>query len=204
MTTVDQPGLFTPAPPKPDTFLCRNWLRDHRRALAVLTNTLPWEQRRLREQPMPRLECWLSSRPGATYKYSGVEYVAQDLADYRVLAHLLQVVGDAMEANYGQRPDSVFANLYRTGKDSIGWHSDDEPALGPVARVVIASLSLGAHRKFAMKSPEGVRCDWLLGEGDLLIMGPGCQSGWLHSVPKTTKPVGSRLNLTFRKLRRGA
>jgi alkylated DNA repair dioxygenase AlkB len=82
-------------------------------------------------------------------------------------------------------------NRYLSGKDSIGWHSDDFPVIGK--KPAIASLSLGSTRKFS-----GATFDYELESGSLLIMLPGCQDDWLHSVPKTARPVGERINWTFR------
>lgn len=205
---MTQRSLFGgPEPVRPDVTLDRDWLtREHaRRLLDALTATLPWEHRSITRYDqtvqMPRLECWLSATPGAVYTYSGVRYVAGPLAIHERLASVLDAV-NASSAFASGDFNAVFANLYRDGKDSIGWHADDEPVLGPTRDVVIASLSLGARRRFVMKHrATDARAEWSLGEGDLLIMGPGCQSGWLHAVPKTAKPVGPRLNLTFRRVR---
>jgi alkylated DNA repair dioxygenase AlkB len=93
-------------------------------------------------------------------------------------------------------------NLYRDGDDSMGWHSDDEPELGE--RPVIASLSLGATRRFRMrhrrrKDLEPVAID--LESGSLLIMQGDTQRFWKHQVPKTRRTVEPRINLTFRSIR---
>jgi alkylated DNA repair dioxygenase AlkB len=93
--------------------------------------------------------------------------------------------------------DSCFANLYRSGQDSLGWHADDEDWVGPV----IASVSFGATRRFNMKPKPGrpgQLVSFELEHGDLIIMKEGVQEGWLHSVPKTAKPKGPRVNLSFR------
>ncbi len=200
-----------PEPPRPDVTLHREWLYasglDFEGLLEDMEHALPWEQRSLKRYdqttPMPRLECWASTIAGATYTYSGVRYEAQDIHDHPWLEDMLIEVTPAVENQYGVTPNAVFANLYRDGSDSIGWHSDDEPVLGPTRDVVIASLSIGARRRFVMKHRDqpDVRHEWSLGRGDLLLMGPGSQSEWLHSVPKTAKPVGVRINLTFRRVR---
>jgi alkylated DNA repair dioxygenase AlkB len=206
---VSQRSLFGgPEPVRPDVHLQRQYLaHDHAVSLFdSLAESLAWEQRSItrfdQTVPMPRMECWLSVRPGAVYTYSGVRYEAQDLGRFSEPLMMNELVSAASRkaGHYGF--NAVFANLYRTGQDSIGWHADDEPVLGPTRDVVIASLSLGARRRFVMKRRDDPnnRHEWSLGEGDLLIMGPGCQSDWLHSVPKTAKPVGPRLNLTFRRV----
>jgi alkylated DNA repair dioxygenase AlkB len=97
--------------------------------------------------------------------------------------------------------NSVLLNLYRDGADSMGWHSDDEPELGE--RPVIASLSLGAMRRFRLrhrrrKDLDPVAID--LENGSLLIMEGDTQRFWKHQVPKTRRAVAPRINLTFRNI----
>ena len=175
--------------------ISRRWLRDGL-ALGFLTQRLPWEQHHMPAgQAMPRLECWFSTKP-QTYGYSGVVYRSHALTPS--LSLLLDRVNDAwpsLEAN------AVFANLYRDGRDSLGWHADDERSLGPSAAVAIASLSLGASRRFSLRHNETrTVVDYDLGGGDLLTMGPGCQSEWMHCLRKTARAVGPRINLTFRRI----
>ena len=94
----------------------------------------------------------------------------------------------------------VLLNLYRDGQDSMGWHSDDEPELGPDPSV--ASLSLGATRRFQLRRRRDrrTRVDLDLRHGSLLVMGPPTQAHWQHAVPKRPKASGAgpRVNLTFR------
>jgi alkylated DNA repair dioxygenase AlkB len=104
----------------------------------------------------------------------------------------------------------VIGNQYRSGQDSIGWHSDNEPSMG--FNPAIASVSLGSVRKFQIKPRNGKPTDFWLEHGSLLIMHPGSQSTHLHQVPKTNKVaksagqnllpgelcVSTRINLTFR------
>jgi alkylated DNA repair dioxygenase AlkB len=112
----------------------------------------------------------------------------------------------------------VLANLYRDGRDAMGWHRDDEPELG--SRPVIASLSLGATRRFLLK-PRGQgrtgakpvaemrrgqepasspATAIALGHGSLLVMRGNTQSHYRHSLPRTDRQVGPRINLTFRQV----
>lgn len=196
-----QHDLFAAPPPAPNAKLYREW--DRTSSVLWTQGAIPWERHSMvahgKTIPMPRMECFLALKAGATYRYSGVEYTARAVDMVPGLRLLLASVSGEMSAAYGVRPNAVFANLYRDGQDSIGWHSDDEPSLGRTRDVVIASLSLGARRRFNMKHrTTGATAGWSLGQGDLLIMGPGCQSDWLHCVPKTAKPVGQRINLTFR------
>ncbi|HBK45083.1 MAG TPA: alpha-ketoglutarate-dependent dioxygenase AlkB, partial [Xanthomonadaceae bacterium] len=96
--------------------------------------------------------------------------------------------------------NSVLANRYRDGRDAMGWHSDDEPELGP--QPLIASLSLGAARRFAFRhrSDPALRLALTLGHGDLLLMAGATQSHYRHALPRTARPVGERVNLTFRRI----
>jgi len=94
----------------------------------------------------------------------------------------------------------VLANLYRDGRDCMGWHSDDEPELG--ARPLIASLSLGATRRFALRHRRDPsrRLVLELPAGSLLLMRGQTQARWRHALPRTARPVGPRINLTFRRI----
>ncbi len=101
-----------------------------------------------------------------------------------------------------QRTDTVFnsclLNLYHNGAEGMSWHSDDERSLGKNA--VIASLSLGAQRKFSFKHKKSKKTVSLeLEDGSLLLMKGETQHHWLHSLPKTTKVIEPRINLTFRQ-----
>ena len=95
---------------------------------------------------------------------------------------------------------TVLLNLYRDGKDSNGWHADNEKELGK--NPIIASLSLGENRLFHLKHRRNKedRLKLLLKSGSLLIMGGATQEHWLHQISKTAKPVKPRINLTFRKI----
>lgn len=91
----------------------------------------------------------------------------------------------------------MLANLYRDGKDSNGWHADDEKELGK--NPLIASLSLGAQRRFDLRhnlTKEKISLE--LESGSLLLMGGAMQHFWKHQIAKSTKVSGPRINLTFR------
>ena len=92
----------------------------------------------------------------------------------------------------------VLVNLYRDGKDSNGWHSDDEKELG--INPVIASVSLGAKRVFQIRNKEDkkLRHNIELNNGSLLLMKGSTQHFWQHQIPKTQKKIAPRINLTFR------
>lgn len=152
-----------------------------------------------RTVPVPRLISWHGD-PGCRYRYSGQTYEpapwVPGLARLRAL--LVERTGLAFNA--------VLANYYRGGCDSVGWHADDERELGPARDdVAIASLSLGAARRFVMRHCQsGERRQFELGDGALLVMRGRTQQHWRHALPKTAANVGARLNLTFRMIQRGA
>lgn len=141
---------------------------------------------------VPRLMAWYGD-PGANYRYSGVDH--QPLpwtAD-------LQALRQDMQAACGQTFNSVLANLYRDGRDSMGCHADDEKELGP--NPLIASLSFGDSRLLRFRHPaSGDKLDIELGHGDLLIMAGQLQHHWRHELPKTRRAKQPRINLTFRRI----
>src|SRR5579859_2706714 len=156
--------------------------------------TIPWEVHRIRifarEVDSPRRSCWIGDK-GATYVYSRTRFEPHPWTP------TLAALRDRVAKACGARFNSVLANLYRNGQDSMGWHSDSEPELG--AQPVIASLSLGAVRRFRLKprvasSIVGIE----LGHGSLLRMAGDTQRLYVHDLPKTSAAVGPRLNLTFR------
>jgi alkylated DNA repair dioxygenase AlkB len=158
---------------------------------------IDWEVHRLRifgrEVDSPRLSRWIGD-PGASYRYSGVRFEPTSWP------RALTVVRKAVNAAAGEEFNSVLANLYRDGNDTMGWHSDDEPELG--IQPIIASLSLGATRKFVLKSrgPDGDKLEVQLTHGSLLVMRGDTQKNYKHSLPRTRKSTGERINLTFRRI----
>jgi len=160
------------------------------------TETL-WEQHHVvvfgKRYPCPRLSAWHGA-PEAVYRYSGQMLKPRPFTP--LLASLLKRVEAETRASY----NSVLLNLYRDGNDAMGWHADDEPELG--SEPMIASLSFGAARRFRIKSRKksGLRLAVELEPGSLLLMRGPCQHRFLHAVPRTRKPVGPRINLTFRQI----
>ncbi|HEY5140537.1 MAG TPA: alpha-ketoglutarate-dependent dioxygenase AlkB [Methylococcales bacterium] len=141
---------------------------------------------------VPRLMCWYGD-PDAYYHYSGVDHQP------RPWTTELQSVRARLEQQCQCAFNSVLANLYRDGRDSMGCHADDEKELG--LNPVIASLSLGDERLFKLHHKKHKETlDIILGHGDLLVMAGTLQHHWLHSVPKTKKIKTPRINLTFRKI----
>jgi len=158
-----------------------------------LSNDLDWTQEKLflfgRTIPMPRLTAWYGDAP---YTYSGIEHQPRSWPP--VLVKLRQRV----EKLTSHRFNTVLLNFYRDGTDSMAWHSDDEPELG--TNPVIASLNFGATRRFRFRriddKKQSVAVE--LSDASLLLMAGPIQHHWQHALPKTKKPVGPRINLTFR------
>ncbi len=155
---------------------------------------LQWQQNQIKMVGktllVPRLEC-IYGDEGCEYLYSK-SVLLKPLPWTSSLAQLR----DRITALSGYKFNIVIGNQYRSGQDSIGWHADNESSMG--LNPAIASVSLGAERKFQIKPIGGKPTDFWLEHGSLLIMHPGCQSTHLHQVPKTKKLVGTRINLTFR------
>lgn len=164
--------------------------------LGTLERELPWVQElyvRGRAVPAPRLTSFHGD-PGCRYTYSGIAY------EPAAWTEPLLFLRRRLHTTTGDDFNSVLANLYRDGRDSLGFHTDDEPELGPSRDdIAIASLTLGAPRRFVLKhKKDGRRLCYELGHGDLLLMRGRTQQRWVHGVPKTTQPVGARINLTYR------
>lgn len=111
----------------------------------------------------------------------------------------LRALKELIEQRTATSFNSCLLNLYHDGSEGMAWHSDDEKSLGRHA--TIASLSLGAERKFCLKHkrrPASV--SMLLEHGSLLVMKDATQTNWLHSIPKSKRILESRINLTFRTM----
>ncbi|EKO3933637.1 alpha-ketoglutarate-dependent dioxygenase AlkB [Vibrio fluvialis] len=163
---------------------------DH--AFSVLTQELDWQQEAItlfgKSVLQPRLQAWYGDK---AYTYSGLTMPPK--AWTPMLADLTQ----RCELLAGQAFNSVLANLYRDGQDSMGWHQDNEPELGQ--QPVIASLSLGETRRFVLRHLHSKeKFELPLSHGSLLIMAGNTQHFWQHCVPKTVRALEPRINLTFR------
>lgn len=164
---------------------------------AALHAAIPWEIHRIRlfgrQVDSPRLSCWIGDAD-ASYTYSGTRFEPHPwpVALLPVRAQLAR----ELEVDF----NSVLANLYRDGRDSMGWHSDAEAELG--SQPVIASLSLGAVRRFVLKSRSdpALKRAIELPHGSLLLMRGDTQRNYRHALPRTARPVGARINLTFRRI----
>jgi alkylated DNA repair dioxygenase AlkB len=160
-------------------------------AFTTLLAEIPWERRPTemygKDVPVPRMEVWVADHP---YTYSRRTYQPTPWTP------TLVKLKAALEATIRTRFNSVLLNRYEKGSDSVGWHADDEAEMSQ--NHPIASLSLGAIRSFQIRKGHGPIQTIELGRGSLLVMHAGMQKEWKHQVPKTKKPCGPRINLTFR------
>ena len=166
--------------------------------LAQMIAEIPWRQENIlvwgKIRPQPRLTAWYGDR-GAAYTYSGITLNPMPWSD--LLLDIKRRVETISAASF----NSVLLNYYRDNRDSMGFHSDDEPELG--VRPIIASLSLGEERTFIMKHKinkllKPVRIG--LASGSLLLMKGETQRYWTHGIAKESRPSGPRINLTFRRI----
>ena len=138
----------------------------------------------------PRLSAWHGE---ASYRYSGKTFHPQPFTPLQLQ------IKQAVERVTGRRFNSVLLNYYRDERDSMGFHADNEPELGP--EPAIASVSFGAPRTFILKHralPKTVKL--ALGDGCLLLMAGALQQHWVHGINKERAARGARINLTFRQI----
>lgn len=181
------PGVLTP-----------DECREH---LAGLIAETPWEDHTFtifgRTVAMPRR---IQMYGPHGYDYSGVQHPPRPLTPR---LHLLrQRVEEVLALPF----NSVLCNLYRDGQDSMGWHRDDDYPHG--GQPVVASLSLGAVRRFRLRPRKrrdrpadgsaSVGID--LEDGSLVVLAGAVRTDWVHAVSRTSRPVGPRVNLTFRHM----
>jgi alkylated DNA repair dioxygenase AlkB len=161
-------------------------------ALLATVQSLPWTRGKFRGMPVPREEVWIGPY---SYRFSG-----RTLAPAGWTSEIA-AVRERIRAQYGGAYNSVLLNRYLNEDDSVSWHSDDEPEMDPTHP--IASLSLGAPRVFRVRL-SGTKDDaqsYLLTSGSLLVMPAGFQQVYQHCVPKSKTPCGTRINLTFRRMK---
>ena len=160
-----------------------------------LQREIPWQQDDItvygKTHPQPRLTA-LYGNEGKPYSYSNI--VMQPNAWNPLLMFIKNEIEDLVVENF----TTVLLNFYRDGKDSNGWHADNERELG--RNPVIASVSFGAERSFHLQhnTIKEQKLKITLEHGSLLLMKGTTQHFWKHQIPKTAKPIGPRINLTFR------
>ncbi|UUO17351.1 MULTISPECIES: alpha-ketoglutarate-dependent dioxygenase AlkB family protein [Aphanizomenonaceae] len=160
-----------------------------------LYSSVNWKQEIIqffgKQMPIPRLTAWHGDE-GKSYTYSGIEQHPEPWNP------TLKLIKSEIEKIAQVSFNSVLINLYRDGKDSVSWHSDDEPELGK--NPIIASVSFGANRRFSLRHKhfKTHKIDIDLTSGSLLLMQGETQHFWQHQIAKTVKEIQPRINLTFR------
>ena len=139
-----------------------------------------------------RKVAWYGEKP---FKYTFSNTTKQALPWTKELLKLKTTI----EIASGEAYNSCLLNLYHSGDEGMGWHSDNESDLKKNG--AIASLSFGAKRKFAFKHKESKeKIELFLEHGSLLIMKDNTQTFWQHTLPKSKKITTPRINLTFRTI----
>ena len=161
-----------------------------------LQQTIQWQQGEIvlfgKKHATPRLEAFCADDQ-KSYGYSGQRLITHEFTNE------LNEIRQKLTLEIGTSFNSVLLNLYRTGNDSNGWHADNEPELGK--NPIIASLSLGATRRFDLKhNTTKEQLSFHLNHGSILIMGGELQHHWKHQIAKTKKVNEPRINLTFRNI----
>lgn len=165
--------------------------------LQNLKENIDWKQESMnmygKQVNFPRLTAWYGDND-KPYSFSGITLAP------KVWTKELLEIKDKIEPLSKVQFNSVLLNRYRSGNDSISWHTDAEKELG--INPVIASVNFGATRKFQLRhinTKEKLEIE--LTHGSLLIMQGELQHFWQHQVPKTSKVVNERINLTFRVIK---
>lgn len=156
-----------------------------------------WQQEEIklygRKIPLPRLTAWFGDE-GKTYMYSGITVEPEPWTP--TLLEIKTRIEEVSERKF----NSVLLNYYRNERDSVSWHSDDEPELGKDP--IIGSVSFGDVRTFQLKhkTDKSLKISKDLPDGSYLEMAGSTQHHWLHQIPKRTRKIGPRINLTFRTI----
>lgn len=177
---------------------------ESQRHLDCLKGEVDWKSERItmfgRSLALPRKTAWFGD-PGMRYVYSGISVTPAGWT--RTLLGIRARIEEATGSTF----NSVLLNYYRDGRDSVSWHSDDEPELGEDP--VIGSVSFGSERPFHLRHKAAgkqtggqapLRLSLCLPNGSYLEMGPGMQRNWEHQLPKRPRLTEARINLTFRTI----
>lgn len=162
-----------------------------------LLSDIDWKQESMnmygKQVLFPRLTAWYGDNDKA-YSFSGIKL------DPKIWSKELIEIKEKIETISEVKFNSVLLNRYRSGNDSISWHTDAEKELGQ--NPIIASISFGAKRNFQLRHKETKeKLDIELTNGSLLVMKGELQHFWQHQIPKTKKEITERINLTFRVIK---
>ena len=162
--------------------------------LQLLLKDVPWKN----DEAIIYGKHIVTKRKVAWYGDEGFAYTYSNTTKFAIpWTEALFALKTKVETAVQKKFNSCLLNLYHDGSEGMTWHSDDEEALGK--NTTIASLSLGAERKFSFKHKRTKQTvSMILENSGLLIMKGETQTHWLHSLPKTTRVTRPRVNLTFR------
>lgn len=173
------------------------YVADPQTLFAALRDGVNWQQPLVtvygRQHVTPRLVSFVGD-VGLSYRYSGTTHVTE------TWPVALKILRDKLQVDTGFDFNCALLNFYRDGNDCMGYHSDDEPALGDMP--CIASISLGAERDFCLKPKTGASKTQKLSlaSGSLLVMLPPTQQHWQHALPVRKGVAQGRINITLRNL----
>jgi alkylated DNA repair dioxygenase AlkB len=157
-----------------------------------LLNRMDWKQNSIKIFgkiiPEPRLTAWY----GSAYTYSGIHWPENPFPDF--LTPLLMRLRNEFDFDF----NSVLINFYRDGKDSMGWHRDNEPEMD---QQLVASISVGSTRIFRVKNRISNVSKSIELEHQSLLLMRNFQTNWMHCIPKSNKISEPRINLTFRRIK---
>ncbi|MCL1468365.1 alpha-ketoglutarate-dependent dioxygenase AlkB family protein [Argonema galeatum] len=168
---------------------------ESREIFTTLPNEIKWRQDKMKfygkEVDLPRKTAWYGDSD-KSYTFSGISFNPEPWT--ATLLDLKVRIEDVAKVNF----NSVLLNLYRDGNDGISWHTDAEPELGK--NPVIGSVSFGETRIFMFRRIDNkdLKTELELRDGSFLLMAGATQHYWQHQIPKTSKKVEPRINLTFR------
>jgi len=170
-------------------------LQESNTIFQILLNEINWRQDKMKlygkEVNLPRKTAWYGDQD-KSYTFSGIHLDPEPWTP--TLLQVKQRIEEVAEVQF----NSVLLNLYRDGNDGISWHTDAEPELGE--NPVIGSVSFGGTRKFMFRHREDkdLKEEVELTHGSFLLMAGETQHFWQHQIPKTSRQVDKRINLTFR------
>lgn len=174
---------------------------DARTLYDTLLTELPWQSDIVtlfgKTYVTTRQIVWMGAED-VNYHYSG--HGRQAIPWSNTVFHVKQYI-EQLLSNVGITADfnSCLLNYYPSGTDGMGYHADDEKELGD--QPIIASLSLGATRKFVFKHKKTQdKVALCLESGQLVVMHGDTQTFWKHTITKTKKVSAGRISLTFRRM----
>jgi alkylated DNA repair dioxygenase AlkB len=195
-TTINVLGEILSMPNAEVTFY-RNFfdLQESNEIFQVLHDEINWRQDKMKlygkDIDLPRKTAWYGDRD-KSYTFSGIHLDPEPWTP--TLLDVKERIEEVAEVQF----NSVLLNLYRHGNDGISWHTDAEPELGE--NPVIGSVSFGGTRRFMFRhrQEQDLKAEVELTHGSFLLMAGETQHFWQHQIPKTSRKVEPRINLTFR------